>query len=130
MPTQHGEVVGHVKAIYCYPVKSMRGESLAEARLGFRGLVGDRRFAFIQTANTSGFPWLMGCQFSGLVRYTPSFIDPSAPHKSAVRVRIPDGEGLPLKGELLREHLEQGNQRTIHLLSSISTARTTSLRCH
>jgi hypothetical protein len=51
-----------------------------------------------------------------VVRYTPSFIDPSEPHKSAVRVRIPDDEGLPLKGELLREHLEQGNQRTIHLL--------------
>ena len=61
MPTQHGEGVRHVKAIYCYPVKSMRGESLAEARLGFRGLVGERRFAFIQTANTAGFPWLMGC---------------------------------------------------------------------
>lgn len=62
----------------------------------------------------------MGCQFPGSVRTTPSFIDPSEdpsePHKSAVRVRIPDGEGLPLKGELLRKHLEQDNQRTIHLL--------------
>ena len=82
--------MGHVKAIYRYPVKSMRGETLAEAQLGFLGFVGDRRFAYIQTEDQTGFPWLMGRQFSGMVRYTPSFIEPSEPHKApCARCYIP-----------------------------------------
>lgn len=116
MPVQSSVVVGHIKAIYRYPVKSMRGEPLDMARLGFRGLSGDRRFAFIQTANTSGFPWLTGRQYPGLVRYTPSFAEPSIPHKSAVRVLTPDGMDLPLDSPLLRERLEQASQRKVHLL--------------
>lgn len=116
MPAQLGVVVGHIAAIYRYPVKSMRGEPLDAARLGIRGLAGDRRFAFIQTANTSGFPWLTARQYPGLVRYTPTFTEPSLPHKSAVRVRTPDGMDLPLDSPLLRERLEQASQRMIQLL--------------
>ena len=37
-------VVGHIEALFRYPVKSMRGEQLAEAALGWHGIEGDRRF--------------------------------------------------------------------------------------
>jgi uncharacterized protein YcbX len=35
--------IGRVEAIYRYPVKSMRGERLEAATLGWHGLEGDRR---------------------------------------------------------------------------------------
>jgi uncharacterized protein YcbX len=38
--------IGHVEAIYRYPVKSMRGERLESATFGWHGLEGDRRLAF------------------------------------------------------------------------------------
>ena len=37
--------VGIVKALYRYPVKSMGGEALDEAQLGWHGVDGDRRLA-------------------------------------------------------------------------------------
>lgn len=38
-------IVGVVREVWCYPVKSMRGERLEAAHLGERGIVGDRVFA-------------------------------------------------------------------------------------
>ncbi len=38
--------IGQVEAIFRYPVKSMRGEPLEAANLGWHGLEGDRRLAF------------------------------------------------------------------------------------
>ena len=37
--------IGHVEALFRYPVKSMAGERLEEANLGWHGLDGDRRLA-------------------------------------------------------------------------------------
>ncbi len=39
-------VVGRVESLWRYPVKSMRGEELPEAFLGFAGVYGDRVYAF------------------------------------------------------------------------------------
>jgi len=54
MPTE----IGQVEAIFRYPVKSMRGEQLEVANLGWHGLEGDRRLAFRRMADRSGMPWL------------------------------------------------------------------------
>jgi uncharacterized protein YcbX len=37
--------IGQIEAIFRYPVKSMRGEPLEAATLGWHGLDGDRRLA-------------------------------------------------------------------------------------
>src|SRR5687768_3100895 len=50
--------VGHVEAIFRYPVKSMGGERLEVATVGWHGLEGDRRLAFRRMNDRSGFPWL------------------------------------------------------------------------
>ena len=39
-------IVGTVDSLWRYPVKSMRGEELAQAFIGFSGIYGDRLFAF------------------------------------------------------------------------------------
>ncbi|MBI4624967.1 MAG: MOSC N-terminal beta barrel domain-containing protein [Verrucomicrobia bacterium] len=50
--------IGQVEAIFRYPVKSMGGERLEVAQLGWHGLEGDRRRAFRRIDDRSGFPWL------------------------------------------------------------------------
>ena len=50
--------VGEVEALFRYPVKSMSGELLEVADLGWHGLEGDRRLAFRRTDDRGGFPWL------------------------------------------------------------------------
>lgn len=49
-------VVGSVDSLWRYPVKSMRGEQIEEAFVGFAGVYGDRLFAFRDSANPKGFP--------------------------------------------------------------------------
>ena len=41
-------VVGHVAALWRYPVKSMAGEKLDAVEVSWHGLAGDRRWAFIR----------------------------------------------------------------------------------
>jgi uncharacterized protein YcbX len=51
-------IVGRVESLWRYPVKSMRGEELPLAFLGFSGLYGDRLYAFRSSAAPKGFPYL------------------------------------------------------------------------
>jgi len=63
--------IGHVEAIFRYPVKSMGGERLEVADLGWHGLDGDRRLAFRRINDRSGFPWLTASKLPDLLRFAP-----------------------------------------------------------
>ena len=78
--------IGQIEAIYRYPVKSMRGELLEAATLGWHGLDGDRRLALRRLDERGDFPWLSASKLPELVLYTPL---------GDGRVRTPDGEELP-----------------------------------
>src|SRR5436309_2485209 len=52
--------IGKVESLWRYPVKSMRGEGLSEAFVGFAGVYGDRLFAFRSAVRPNGFPYLTG----------------------------------------------------------------------
>jgi uncharacterized protein YcbX len=107
---QAGEVVGHVVAHYRYPVKSMRGEAIQQARAWLHGLEGDRRYAFVREHDRSGFPWLTGRQVPQMLRYVPFFVAPDDPLRSPVCVRTPDGRELEVESaELLAELAEQAD---------------------
>src|SRR5437868_5779005 len=54
--------IGHVEAIFRYPVKSMGGERLEAANLGWHGLDGARRLASRRSTDRSGVPWLTAGQ--------------------------------------------------------------------
>src|SRR5260370_1325551 len=58
-------VAGKVDSLWRYPVKSMRGEELEGAFVGFSGVYGDRLFAFRSTAAPKGFPYLTGREQEG-----------------------------------------------------------------
>ena len=68
--------IGHVESLWRYPVKSMRGEEIAEAFLGFAGVYGDRLYAFRDAAAKKGFPFLTGREQEGTLLYQPRFRHP------------------------------------------------------
>jgi uncharacterized protein YcbX len=91
--------IGHVEAIFRHPVKSMRGESLEVAQLGWHGLDGDRRFAFRRVDDRGGFPWLTAGKLPDLLLFAPHRQADSALEDLPTHVRTPDGEELPVFGE-------------------------------
>ncbi len=93
--------VGQVEAIYRYPVKSMAGERLAAADLGWYGLEGDRRLAFRRIDDRSGMPWLTASRLSDLVLFAPQCRGDGARGDLPTHVRTPDGEEMPVFGEEL-----------------------------
>lgn len=99
--------LGHVEAIFRYPVKSMAGERLEAAELGWHGVAGDRRLAFRRLEDRSGFPWLTASRFPGLLRYTPLCGANHAPEDPPAHVRTPDGEDLLPFGEDLAADVQR-----------------------
>src|SRR6266478_4790143 len=82
--------IGQVEAIFRYPVKSMAGERLEVAELGWHGLDGDRRLAFRRINDRSGFPWLSAGKLPDLVLFNPEL---------PTHVRTPGGEVMTIFGE-------------------------------
>ncbi|HXX71997.1 MAG TPA: MOSC N-terminal beta barrel domain-containing protein [Candidatus Acidoferrum sp.] len=91
--------IGHVEAIFRYPVKSMAGEPLEAANLGWHGLDGDRRLALRRMNDRSGFPWLTASKLPELLRFAPIHRDGGAQGDLPTRVRTPEGEEMPVFGE-------------------------------
>jgi uncharacterized protein len=91
--------IGHVEALFRYPVKSMAGEPLEVAELGWHGLAGDRRFAFRRIDDRSGFPWLSASQLPELLLFAPHRREGAAQGELPTHVRTPDGRELPVFGE-------------------------------
>jgi uncharacterized protein YcbX len=95
--------IGQVEALFRYPVKSMAGERLEAANLGWHGLDGDRRLAFRRTDDRSGMPWLTASKLPDLVLFAPQRRrgdaqgDPLLP----AHVRTPDGKEMAVFGEEL-----------------------------
>ncbi len=71
-------IEGKVHSLWRYPVKSMRGEELETAFLGFAGVDGDRVLAFTSSGGPEGFPWLTGRERPSMLLYSPRFRHPAA----------------------------------------------------
>jgi uncharacterized protein YcbX len=93
--------IGQIEAIFRYPVKSMRGEQLDAATLGWHGLDGDRRLAFRRVDERGGFPWLSAGKLPDLISFTPLRHEDEKGEALPTHVRTPEGEELPLFGEAL-----------------------------
>jgi uncharacterized protein YcbX len=97
--------IGHVEAIFRYPVKSMAGERLDSANLGWHGLEGDRRMALRRVDDHSGMPWLTASTLPDLLRFTPLRQKNGAPGELPTHIRTPEGEELPVFGEELAKEV-------------------------
>jgi uncharacterized protein YcbX len=93
--------IGQVEALFRYPVKSMAGERLESAAMGWHGFDGDRRLALRRIDDRSGFPWLTAGRLADLLLFTPCRREGAADGEVPTHVRTPDGEELAVFGEAL-----------------------------
>lgn len=139
------QTVGKVESLWRYPVKSMRGEQLQEAFLGFAGVYGDRLYAFRSSAAPEGFPYFTAREQERLLQFQAKFRDPAqmtepgnlkaaeaiAPGATpvyaetadiAVEVETPDGETFAIDDPRLLAKIRQG-AREAHQLSLLRSQR-------
>lgn len=72
-------------------MKSMRGEELTKAFVGFSGIYGDRVYAFVSSDSPEGFPYLTGREKSEMLLYNPRFRNPD---KTAKPTNLSEAEKL------------------------------------
>lgn len=116
------ERIGTLSAIRRYPVKSMAGEDLAEARVTYAGLAGDRVYAFIDNQNQSDFPWMTGRQGREMILFRPRFLaapatdeGQPAPGRYALEVTTPEGETFRMDDAKFTQYLEKRFGRSLRL---------------
>lgn len=112
--SRNGRPVGRVVGLWRYPVKSMGAEALPEVDVGWHGLAGDRRWAFIRNGvPQSGFSWLTLRDRGDLNHYRPSFVEPARPDKSPTAVRTPSGAAFDVADPALAAELYPNGVRVI-----------------
>lgn len=132
--------VGRVESLWRYPVKSMRGEGLRQAFVGFAGVYGDRFYAFVRSNGPKRFPYLTGRQKEEMLLYRPVYrhtehmVEPpnlaeAQTGKTGATPLYPDAEGFmvdvltppgdrlaiddPQLNRMLREGLGNGHELTL-----------------
>ena len=108
---------GRVSAIFRYPVKSMAGESLDTARLGWHGIEGDRRLAFRRLTDKSEFPWLTASKLPQLLLYKPFRLDSNTAELLPTHVRTPDGKAYELRSDELRKEISSRYGGDVELMN-------------
>ncbi|MET0551668.1 MAG: MOSC N-terminal beta barrel domain-containing protein [Vicinamibacteria bacterium] len=129
--------IGAVAGLFRYPVKSMGGEPLDTADVGWHGLDGDRRLAFRRLQDRGGFPWLTASKLPELILFAPRRREPAGRGNLPTHVRTPEGEELELFGpelaaDVARRHgsavemmyLDRGifDEASVSLISSATVA--------
>lgn len=134
--------VGTIESVWRYPVKSMAGQPLESAYVGYSGIYGDRVYAIHDAGAPPGFPWLTAREREHMLLFHPFFRneEPAArplnqeeaessgatPLYAAstdlmVDVRTPDGATLPIDDPALIQLLSEGlrERHQLRLLSSV-----------
>jgi MOSC domain-containing protein len=87
------ELVASVVSLLRYPVKSMMGEELNAAEFTRHGLLGDRRFALVDSSTGKVASAKNPRKWPNLFDYRATFVEPPTAVSSlpAVRITFPDG---------------------------------------
>ncbi len=96
---------GRINSLWRYPVKSMRGEELEEAFVGFAGIYGDRLYAFKSSVSPKGLPFFTAREQTQMLRYQPRFRHPD---NLVVDVVTPSGTVLAIDDPALIPMLVEG----------------------
>jgi len=107
------ERIGTVETICRYPVKSMAGEKVAQAFVGFAGLMGDRAFAFVRTPVfrphfREGGAATLPPDIEETFKMAPG-VNPIFPAEGAFEIDVatPDGQTLPLRSAEFKAVIER-----------------------
>jgi uncharacterized protein YcbX len=109
--------LGRISAIFRYPVKSMAGELLDVARLGWHGIEGDRRLAFRRLTDKSEFPWLNASKLPELLLYKPFRLESNNAELLPTHVRTPDGNEYELRSDELRKDVSSRYGGDVELMN-------------
>lgn len=114
--------IGTLTVLRRYPVKSMAGEDLSEARVTFAGLAGDRVYAFVDKDNRSNFPWMTARQGHEMILFRPRLLAPPPPAEEhpcaedfSMEVTTPDGEKFKMGDAKFTEYAAKHFGRSLHL---------------
>ncbi len=107
--------IGRIEALFRYPVKSMRGESLDAAMLGWHGVEGDRRLALRRLEEPGGFPWLTASKLPELVAFTPRRGHDAGADALPTHVRTPEGMDLPMFADALAADIERRSGQRVQM---------------
>jgi hypothetical protein len=108
--------VGKVEALFRYPVKSMSGEPLEVADVGWQGLDGDRRLALRRADDRGGFPWLTASKLPELILFAPQRRGPAVGGDLPTHVRTPEGEELALFGQELATEIGRRHGSPVEMM--------------
>jgi uncharacterized protein len=108
--------LGHICAIFRYPIKSMAGGSLDSARIGWHGVEGDRRLAFRRLADRGAFPWLTASRLPELLLYEPTGREDTTGEPLPTHVRTPDGNEFRLTDEALLKEIATRHRADVELM--------------
>ena len=110
------KLIGHVRELVRYPIKSMAGTPAESAFLGWHGLDGDRRFAFRRIGDQSGFPWLSASRLQELLLYRPSRLDESTGEPLPTHVRTPSGAEVELHSKALENEIAERFRNPVEMM--------------
>lgn len=110
------KLIGHVRELVRYPIKSMAGTPAESAFLGWHGLNGDRRFAFRRVGDQSGFPWLSASRLPELLLYHPFGLDESTGEPLPTHVRTPIGAEVDLRSTALESEIAERFRAPVELM--------------
>jgi uncharacterized protein len=107
--------IGQVEAIFRYPVKSMAGERVEVADIGWHGIDGDRRLALRRTQERSGFPWLTATKLPDLLLFTPLRHEDDVEGDLPTHVRTPEGNEMAVFGKELAAEIERRHKGPVQM---------------
>jgi len=108
--------IGQVEAIFRYPVKSMAGERVEVAKMGWHGIDGDRRLALRRTQERNGFPWLSASTLPDLLLFTPLRQEEGIQGDLPTHVRTPEGKEMAVFGEELAAEIEHRHKAPVQMM--------------
>jgi hypothetical protein len=108
---------GSVASLWRYPVKSMLGEELSASEVTERGLLGDRAYALVDTADGKAATAKNPRKWPTLFGFSATYIEP--PHTGArvppVRITLPDGTTITSQQANINEVLSRALSRPVTL---------------
>lgn len=109
-------LIGHIKEIMRYPVKSFTGEKIMETKVMKYGLYGDRSHGFLDKTRKGKF--LTITQFPQMVQYKARFIGEELEEKyPKVEIITPEGQRYNWGDERLKRAIENKAKRKLSMIS-------------
>src|SRR5215472_13797841 len=110
--------IGAIASIHRYPVKSMMGEELSSARVGHKGIEGDRAYVLADAETGKVASAKNPTKWPSLFRFHATFVAPFNGNGflPPVRITFPDGDTVISEDQDVENLLSANLSRPVRLL--------------